>query len=81
MSLSQCEHEFFRCDLGLTEKTSKRTNLDLTVHRNHAAFGITLHDYMASALANLLKPEALKGALNFGTRDVRQLRHVQVQAP
>ena len=34
--------------------------------RNHTAPGIALHDYVASALAYLLKPEQLESALNLG---------------
>ena len=52
--------------VGLTEKTSKRANLDFTMHWNHTAPGIALHDYMASALAYLLKPKPLESALNLG---------------
>ena len=50
----------------MTEKTSKRANLDFTMHWNHTAPGIALHDYMASALAYLLKPKLLESALNLG---------------
>ncbi len=44
---------------------------DFAMQWHDAAFGVSLHDDVASALAQLLKPEPLERTLNFGAGDVR----------
>lgn len=81
MSFADLTHEFFRCHLCLTQKTGKCPDLDLVVHRHDATFGAALHDNVAATLSSFLKSEAFKRTLNFGAREMRQLRHVPVQEP
>ena len=81
MSLADLTHEFFRRNLCLTQKTGERSDLDLTVHRYDAPFGLTLHDNVTATLPNFLKPEAFERALNLGAGDMRQLRHAPAQEP
>ena len=80
-SLPQCDHEFFWGNLGLAEKTSERSDLDLAVRGHDTALGVAFHHDVAATLPHLLKPETLECALNFSPGDVRQLRHVPAQAP
>ena len=76
MSFAQYRHEFFRCNLRLTEHTSKGANLHFAVHRNDAASGRAFHNDMAATLPHLLKSEPFKRTLNLSARKMRQLRNL-----
>ncbi len=65
-SLAERDHEFFRRDLGLTQKTCEGSDLDLVMHRYDATFGFVLHDNVAAALPDFLKSKTFECALNLG---------------
>jgi uncharacterized membrane protein YcjF (UPF0283 family) len=69
--------EFARINLGLSQQTSKRSDLDRLVERNDASPAAAPHHHMAPTLANSLKAHALQRSDDLPSGKVREFRHGQ----